>query len=132
MRNRHPLFLRILAGVNDLGAPTSYLALETGTPVYDTSGEEIGVVDHVLADPGVDVFDGLIVDTRPLLGGHRFADADQIGEIHERGVVLKVDRDALHEPADNPAVVDVDPGDVDRYEITEKLRRAWDWISGRY
>jgi uncharacterized protein YrrD len=132
MRNRDPWFLRILASVNDLGAPTSYLALQAGTPVYDAAGEEIGVVDHVLADPGVDVFDGLIVDPRPLLGGHRFADADLIGELHERGVVVKVGRDALHEPTDNPAVVDVDPGDVDKHEVTEKLRRAWDWISGRY
>jgi uncharacterized protein YrrD len=121
-----------VVNVNDLGAPTSYLALQTGTPVFDSAGDEIGVVDHVLADPSIDIFDGLIVDTRPLLGGHRFADADQIDELFERGVVLNVGRDALHEPTGNPAVVDVDPGDVDRHEVTEKLRRAWDWISGRY
>lgn len=118
--------------MNDLGAPTSYLALQCGTPVYDAAGEAIGVVDHVLADPGIDIFDGLIVDTRPLLGGHRFADADQVAEIHERGVVLRVGRDALHEPSANPAAMRADPDDVEDSELTSRLRRAWDWISGRY
>ncbi len=118
--------------MNDLGAPTSYLALQTGTPVFDAAGDEIGVVDHVLADPSIDIFDGLIVDTRPLLGGHRFADADQVGEIHERGVVLRVDRDALHAPSANAATMSADPDDVGESELTSRLRRAGDWISGRY
>jgi hypothetical protein len=80
----------MLASVTDHGARTSYLALEPGTPVFDRDGEEIGTLDHVLADPSVDVFDGLIVDTRPLLGGHRFADADQVGDLYERAIFLKV------------------------------------------
>lgn len=116
----------------DLGPPTSYLALARGVPVYDAGGERIGEVDHVLADSTVDVFDGLIVDTRPLLGGHRFADADQIEALHERGVVLRCGRDALHEPSDNPAAVSASPGDVGESELHARLRRAWDWISGRY
>ncbi|MBX5442935.1 MAG: PRC-barrel domain-containing protein [Solirubrobacteraceae bacterium] len=116
----------------DLGPPTSYLALERGVPVYDAAGERIGEVDHVLADPSVDVFDGLIVDTRPLLGGHRFADADQIEALHERGVVLRVGRDDLHEPSANPPAVRATPDDVDEPGLAERLRRAWDWISGRY
>jgi len=122
----------MLGRVNDLGAPTSYLALQPGTPVYDAGGEEIGTVDHVLGDPGVDIFDGLVVDTRPLLGGHRFADAEQVASIHERGVVLRVVRDELHEPSGNPAVMRADPDTVEDSELTAKLRRAWDWISGRY
>ena len=116
----------------DLGPPTSYLALERGVPVYDAAGERVGEVDHVLADPSVDVFDGLIVDTRPLLGGHRFADADQIEALHERGVVLRVGRDDLHEPSANPPAVRATPDDVDESGLAERLRRAWDWISGRY
>ena len=116
----------------DLGPPTSYLALERGVPVSDATGERIGEVDHILADPSVDVFDGLIVDTRPLLGRHRFADADQIEALHERGVVLRVGRDALHEPSDNPAAVRVTPDDIADSGLEERLRRAWDWISGRY
>ena len=81
--------------MTDHGARTSYLTLEPGTPVFDADGEEIRTVDHVLADPSVDVFHRLIVDTRPLLGGHRFADAAQIGALYERAVLLKVGRDEL-------------------------------------
>ena len=47
-------------------------------------------------------------------------------------MVLKVGRDALHVPEENPAVMKADPDDVDRSALTGKLRRAWDWISGRY
>lgn len=116
----------------DLGPPTSYLTLERGVPVYDATGQRIGEVDHVLADTSVDVFDGLIIDTRPLLGGHRFADAEQIEALYERGVVLRVGRDELHEPSDNPAAVRVTPDDIADSGLEERLRRAWDWISGRY
>jgi uncharacterized protein YrrD len=118
--------------MDDLGPPTSYLTLEPGVDVYDRDGERIGTVDHVLADANVDVFDGLIVDTRPLLGGHRFADAEQIEELHERGVVLKVTRDELHEPTPSPAALRAEPEDIDESELTARLRRAWDWLSGRY
>ncbi|HEU4657125.1 MAG TPA: PRC-barrel domain-containing protein [Capillimicrobium sp.] len=118
--------------MDDLGPPTSYLALERGVDVYDAAGERIGTVDHVLADERVDVFDGLIVDTRELLGGHRFADADQVGELHERGVVLRVGRDRLHEPSENPAALRAEPEDAEASRLEARLRRAWDWISGNY
>lgn len=116
----------------DLGPPTSYLALQTGVDVFDAAGERIGVVDHVLAAEDADIFDGLIVDTRPLLGGHRFADADQVGELFERGVLLKVGRDELHEPSENPATVVAEPDDAEQGPLSHRLRRAWDWISGNY
>jgi uncharacterized protein YrrD len=118
--------------MEDLGPPIAYLALEDGVPVYASGGEEIGTVAHVLADEEADVFDGLVIDVRP---GHRFADAAQVDEMYERGVVLTLERAAaerLPEPSENPAVVDADPADTDESEVTAKLRRAWDWISGRY
>ncbi len=121
----------MLGAVDDLGAPISYLALPRGVPVYDAAGERVGTVDHVLADERVDVFDGLIVDTRPRPGGHRFADADQIAELHERGVVLSVGGAALHEPTPAPAAMRATPDDVAASGLEAKLRRAWDWISGR-
>ena len=34
-------------------------------------------MEHVLADPDADLFDGIIVDMRACLEGHRFADADR-------------------------------------------------------
>jgi hypothetical protein len=116
----------------DLGDPISYLVLEDGTPVVSADGTRIGTVEHVLADTGTDVFDGLIVDTQ---SGHRFADASQIDAIHERGVVLGLDADAaarLPEPSENPAAMGADPDDVTPDGLDDKLRRAWDYLSGNY
>lgn len=116
----------------DLGNPISYLVLEPGTHVYDPAGEQLGTVEHVLGDSSVDVFDGLVIDTRVGPGGHRFADADQVDEIYERGVVLKVGADGLHDPEPGPAVLDAEPGDAGESGLSRKLRRAWDYISGNY
>ena len=71
--------------MDDLGPPIAYTLLEEGTPVYDRNGERIGVVEHVLADFTLDIFEGVIVHTLPLPGTHRYADMDQIAELHERG-----------------------------------------------
>jgi hypothetical protein len=78
----------------DLGGPIAYLLLAEGTPVYDRRGERAGVVDRVLAEPAVDIFDGLVVRAH-LIGRRVFVDAVHVAEIHERGVVLSVDRDVL-------------------------------------
>jgi uncharacterized protein YrrD len=120
--------------VEDLGAPGSYLVLEEGTRVLSSDGRELGKVQHVLADPDVDVFDGFVIDTSVLPGGHRFVDATQVEEIYERGVVLTVDAtgaEALPKPSENPAQVEVGPDDVVPDELNDKLRRAWDRISGK-
>ena len=61
----------------DLGQPSSYLKLEQGAPVYSCDGKSLGEVEEVLADPEVDIFDGVILDTSVLPGGHRFVDADR-------------------------------------------------------
>lgn len=119
----------------DLGDPVSYLVLEEGVPVLSSDGTEIGTVEHVLADADVDVFDGLVIDTRRGPGGWRFADADQIASMHERGVVLDLDAAAaerLPEPRDNPPAMSASPDDAEPDQLGDKLRRAWDYISGRY
>ena len=118
----------------DLGAPASYLTLEEGLSVYSSDGQEVGKVAHVLADPGLDVFDGVVIDTSVLPGGHRFCDADQIDEVYERGVVLSVDRaaaEALPKPSASPGEIEVGPDDMVPDERKDKLRRAWDRISGK-
>jgi uncharacterized protein YrrD len=120
--------------MEDLGAPASYLTLAEGQPVYSSDGKELGRVEHVLADPEVDVFDGVVLDTSVLPGGHRFADATQVAEIHERGVVLTLDAAAaerLPEPSDNPGEITVGPDDLAPDGLQDKLRRAWDRISGK-
>ena len=123
----------MLCAMDDLGAPIAYLALEEGTPVYASGGECVGSVEHVLAAEDEDIFDGLVIDTATGPGGLKFVDAPEVGDLHERGVVLKVDAaavEALPEPSENPATVEhAEPEDS---ELSAKLRRAWDFISGRY
>jgi uncharacterized protein YrrD len=123
--------------VQDFGDPTSYLMLEPGLPVYSSDGEKVGEVEHVLADPADDIFDGLVLDTSVLPGGQRFVDAENVDEIYERGVVLKIERpaaEALPRPSANPAAMEAGPDDVagtDGSELRRKLGRAWDLISGK-
>jgi uncharacterized protein YrrD len=117
----------------DLGEPSSYLTLSAGTPVYSSDGTEIGKVKHVLAADDEDVFDGIIIGEHIFGSEHRFADADDIQEIFDRGVVLKLDREAsaaLPEPSANPAVMHDDPAESTADFRREKLMRAWDFISG--
>jgi uncharacterized protein YrrD len=124
--------------VDDLGAPSSYRALDSGCPVYSSDGEKLGEVEHVLADEDTDIFDGIVIDRSVLPGGHRFADASEVDEIYERGVVLTVDAEAaerLPEPSESPAAMEVTGEDFAEREwddeLEAKLRRAWERISGK-
>lgn len=118
--------------MEDLGPPIAYAALPEHAPVYDAAGERVGVVDHVLADAELDVFEGLIVRSHAHAGHHRFADASQVSDLHERGVRLSVGAEDLHEPTEGPATMAATPGDTAESELQARLRRAWDWISGRW
>ena len=124
--------------MEDLGNPSSYFVLTEGTPVYSSDGEKLGEVEHVLCDQEIDIFDGLVIDQSVLPGGHRFADATQVDEIYERGVVLSVDAAAaekLPEPAKSAAAMEVTGEDfVEREwddEVEGKLKKAWDFLSGK-
>jgi uncharacterized protein YrrD len=117
----------------DLGYRVSYEVLEPGTPVFSSDEQQIGTVAHVLAAEDEDVFDGIVIAEHHGRHGHRFADADDVQDIYERGVVLKLDSAAceqLHEPSANPAVMRDDPAEGG--QIHGKLRRAWDMLSGNY
>lgn len=119
----------------DLGTPASYLTLTAGTPVVGSDDGHVGAVEHVLADPDADLFDGLVVDTRTGPGGWRFVDASQVAAIHDRGVRLTLtaqEAERLPEPSENPAEMAASPDDTTPDALSDKLRRAWDWISGRY
>jgi uncharacterized protein YrrD len=120
----------------DLGDPSSYLSLGKGVECYSCDGEPVGKVEHVLAVPEDDIFDGIVLDTSVLPGGHRFVDAEQVEEIFDRGVLLKIDRKAaeeLPEPRANPAAMEVTADDLaenDEGKLKRKLHRAWEMISG--
>jgi hypothetical protein len=119
--------------MQDLGAPTSYLTLQEGVPVYSSDEKELGKVEHVLAAANIDIFDGIVLDKSILPGGHRFVDAPEVAEIYERGVVLKIDAaeaEKLPEPGANPGEIDIGPDDMVKGGH-DKLRRAWDLISGK-
>ena len=122
-----------MSGTDDLGAPVSYLTLEQGTAVLSADGDELGDVAHVLADEESDIFDGIVISQG--LGRHTFADAEQVAEIYERGVVLTLtaaEAEALPEPSENPAVMEDDPSEPEGSPVADKLRRAWDLLSGNY
>jgi uncharacterized protein YrrD len=121
--------------MDGLGAPGSYLTLEEGVAVLSREGERLGRVEHVLADAEVDVFDGIVMRGDGAVEGHRFVDARQIDEIHERAVVTTVAATEAHglpEPGENPPALEVDADDTAEGELQRKLRHAWDRISGRY
>ena len=96
----------------DLGEPQSYLVLADGTPVWDRSGDSVGTVEHVLSDDKEDIFHGLLLKTSE---GHRFASADQVDGIFQKGVIVAAPAKELAEPAASA-------------EKNSPLRRAWDWL----
>ena len=121
--------------MEDLGAPGSYITLGGGVPVYSRDGQRLGEVEHVLAEPDKDIFDGIVFDASPRPGGHRFVGAPEVERIHERGVVLALDAsdaEGLPQPSANPATMSASPDDTAEGDLERKLRRAWDLISGRY
>lgn len=76
----------------DEGYPISYLMLEHHVPVFDCNGTEIGRVDHVVAAPEEDIFHGVVITA----GDHTcFIAADNVASLHERGVDLRIDADAV-------------------------------------
>jgi hypothetical protein len=121
--------------MEDLGEPTSYLVVDKGVPVYSSDGQNLGRVVRVLSEAKVDMFDGIIFDTTAGPGGHRFVDAPEVGEIFERGVVLKIDAAEaakLPKPGPNPGALSVNPQDlVGGGRGRGFFGRAWDRLSGK-
>jgi sporulation protein YlmC with PRC-barrel domain len=66
----------------------SYDVLRRGTPVVDSTGEEVGTVHEVLDNAREHIFDGIVVATRD---GRRFVDAPEVARITEKRVTLTID-----------------------------------------
>jgi uncharacterized protein YrrD len=115
----------------DLGPPIAFIALREGTPVYDARRERVGVVDEVVADEQAGIFEGVVVHTLPLPGRHLVADAEQIAGLHERGVLLSVDRSALRGSKRPARRREGDAEDQLENPVQATLRRVWDRISGK-
>jgi hypothetical protein len=117
----------------DYGEPSSYLAVKEGCAVVSSDGEEVGTVQHVLADEEEDVFDGIVIDTQVGPGGLHFVDAPQVTECFERAILLSVpagEVSQLPKPAPNPAVMENHGVEDSESALQAKLHRAWDLISG--
>ncbi len=122
------------AEMEDLGQRSSYLVLAKGVPVYSSDGEELGRVVTVRTDAKDDIFDGIVFSPGVGPGGHRFVDAPEVGEIYERGVVLKIDAAEaaqLGKPGQSPGAVGVSPDDVAGEPRPGALRRFWDLLTGK-
>jgi sporulation protein YlmC with PRC-barrel domain len=117
----------------DYGEPASYLTLEEGCSVISSDGEEVGKVQHVLADEDEDVFDGIVIDTQLGPGGLLFVDAPQVTECRERAVLLSLpaaEVENLPKPEPNPGVMESHGVEDSESPLQAKLHKAWDMISG--
>jgi hypothetical protein len=77
----------------DDGNPIHYAAVERGTPVYASDGEQIGKVDEVVDNYREHILDGFVIETAD--GGLRFVDAPEVARTAERAVRLTIDSAAV-------------------------------------
>ena len=88
--------------------PIAYTALQPGTPVQTSDGNQFATVQDVLVDEKVSVFDGIVVETAQ---GTRFVDADQVGSIYTTYVrtTLSTEQAADLSPPDGSTLVEIKP-----------------------
>jgi hypothetical protein len=118
----------------DLGERASWRTLGPGADVFSADGRRVGAVQSVLAEPAVDVFEGVIIDTRIGPGGWRYVDADQIAGIYGGFIELKLPAAQVHElprPMPAPAALEQHATDAMPTRRRQRLARAWEIISGK-
>jgi sporulation protein YlmC with PRC-barrel domain len=100
--------------------PIAYTALQPGTPVQTSDGDQFATVQAVLVDEKVSVFDGIVVQTAE---GTRFVDADQISTIYTSHVrtTLSAAQAANLLPPDGSTLVEVKP----TRSMTDRLGRMF-------
>jgi sporulation protein YlmC with PRC-barrel domain len=90
----------------DDGQAVHYTALERGTPVISSDGQEVGKVDQVLDNYREHIFDGLVIVTSS--GERRFVDAPEVQRTAERAVTLNITAAECAElgppPSSGPAI----------------------------
>jgi sporulation protein YlmC with PRC-barrel domain len=87
----------------DDGHAVHYTAVERGTPVISSDGQEVGRVAEVLDNFREHIFDGLVVETTS--GGAKFVDAPEVARTAERAVTLTItaaEVDRLGPPPSRP------------------------------
>jgi uncharacterized protein YrrD len=78
--------------MTDAEHPIAWMALDKGTPVITSDGEEIGKLSSVVADVQKDIFSGISFK-HGFLGSEHFVPADAIGELTDQGVHLTLSAD---------------------------------------
>jgi hypothetical protein len=118
------------------GQRSSWEALEPGTPVLSSDGEQVGTVKEVLAAAEEDIFEGVICNTAH---GERYVDEEIIGDIRDHAVELKIDAAGcgqLPPPSPAPAAMEVGVDDVSessgRYKRELFFKRWWNRLTGNY
>jgi len=90
----------------DDGLAVHYTAVERGTPVISSDGEETGKVDPALDNYREHIFDGLVIVTSS--GERKFVDAPEVARTAERAVTLNITAADCAElgppPSSRPAV----------------------------
>ena len=74
--------------------PVSWLMIEPGWKVAAADGSEVGEVDEIAGDSSLDIFDGLAIATSAF-GKPRYVPAEQVGEITEGTVRLKLTKEQV-------------------------------------
>src|SRR5262245_55353386 len=89
--------------------PIAYTALQPGTPVQTSDGAQFAVVQAVLVDEKVAVFDGIVVQ---VADGTRFVDADLVGAIYTTRVctTLSAEQAADLPLPDGSNLIEIKPG----------------------
>ena len=106
--------------------PVSWFLIEPGWTVVDATGEDVGTVDEVVGDSGDDIFNGLSISTS-LLGRPRYVPSEQVGEITEGRVHLKLSKDRighLGEYEEPPTTAEILPEEAGRVRRAESAVEA--------
>lgn len=74
--------------LEDDGTAVHYTALQKGTPVFSSDGEQVGKVIEVLDNVPEHIFDGLVIEAPD--GVRRFVDAPEVARTAERAVTLNI------------------------------------------
>jgi hypothetical protein len=106
-----------------MSTPVSWFLIEPGWKVEAADGSELGRIEEVTGDSKADVFDGITVGSswyaRP-----RYVPSEQVGEIVEGRVRLKLDRaafDLLGEFKEPPVQETIEP---EQPSLVERLDTA--------
>jgi hypothetical protein len=73
----------------DDGYPIHYAAVQRGTAVYASDGQQIGVVDEMVDNFREHILDGFVIEMSN--GDLRFVDAPEVARTSEQAVRLTID-----------------------------------------